>query len=103
MLAVASMPILHGCVEKEPPLPEAPRPVTAVVLKTIDPVKPLQISGSVQSWSEQSVSFEVAGPVSFIVRETTNLEGRWIDQGKVIDEGVPLSREPRAAPGDTRP
>ena len=37
-----------------------------------------------RSWNEQSVSFEVAAPVSFIVKETTNLEGRWIDQGKVV-------------------
>lgn len=81
-----------GCGAEPPPPPEAPRPVTVVQLETIDPVRPLQISGSVRSWTEQSVAFEVAGPVDFIVRETTNLEGRWLDEDTVIDKGQLLAR-----------
>ena len=92
VLVAVCLPALTGCAEEKPPPREAPRPVTVVELKTIDPVKPLQISGSVRSWNEQSVSFEVAAPVSFIVRETTNLEGRWVDQGTVVTEGELLAR-----------
>ena len=84
--------LLAGCGDDPPPPPEAPRPVRVVELQTIDPVKPLQISGSVKSWNEQSVSFEVSGPVEFIVQETTNLEGRWMDEELVIDEGQELAR-----------
>jgi multidrug efflux pump subunit AcrA (membrane-fusion protein) len=84
--------IVAGCSEVPPPPPEAPRPVRVVKLQTIDPVKPLLISGSVKSWNEQDVSFEVAGPVDFIVRQTTKLQGRWVDQDVVISEGQELAR-----------
>ena len=84
LLAVAGLPLVSACKEQEPPPPEAPRPVTVVELQIVDPIKPLQISGSVKSWNEQDVSCEVAGPVNFIVREATNVEGRWLENDKVV-------------------
>lgn len=90
--ALSFAALTTACAEPPPPEVEAPRPVSVVELRTSDPVKPLQITGSVTSWSEQDISFEVSGPVAFIESVTTNLKGRWIDDGSVVDEGQMLAR-----------
>ncbi len=69
-----------------------PRPVTVLELSEINPVKPLQLTGSVKSWKEQDISFEVSGRVKWIVEMGTNLEGRWVEEGKVHAQGDVLAR-----------
>jgi len=75
-----------------PPEPEAPRPVTVVELKEMDPVKPLLLTGSVESWKETDVSVEIAGRIEYIAESGTHLEGRWVEDGKVLAEGGVLAR-----------
>ena len=69
-----------------------PRPVKVLELAVTNPVKPLQLTGSVMSWKEQDISFEVSGRVEWIVEMGTNLEGRWEEEGKVHIAGDVLAR-----------
>ncbi|MCH8149971.1 MAG: efflux RND transporter periplasmic adaptor subunit, partial [Planctomycetes bacterium] len=81
ILAIGSM---SGCRQALPAEESpAPRPVSVLELREIDPVKPLQITGVVQPWQEQDVAFEVGGRVQFIVQQGTQLQGRWEEDGNV--------------------
>ncbi len=85
--------LLAACQDKEPPISApAPRPVTVIKLKELDPVEPLLLTGSVESWKDQAVSFEVEGRLEFIVEAGTYLEGRWEEDGGVTVEGDVLAR-----------
>ena len=92
-LILAGIFILAGCGKKDAivKVPN-PRPVKVLELSVIDPVKPLQLTGSVMSWKEQDISFEVSGRVEWIVEMGTNLEGRWEEDGKVHIPGDVLAR-----------
>jgi len=49
------------------------------------------MTGSVTSWKEQEIAFEVGGRVQFIQERGTSLEGRWEKNGKVEIEGELLA------------
>jgi multidrug resistance efflux pump len=93
LAAAALAALAAGCGpgEVEAPKPR-PRPIAVVELKEIDPVGKLQITGTVQSWKENDVAFEVGGTVDFVVESATNLEGRWEQGGEVKVEGEVLAR-----------
>ena len=92
-LILAGIFILAGCGKKDAVVKVPnPRPVKVLELSVIDPVKPLQLTGSVMSWKEQDISFEVRGRVEWIVEMGTNLEGRWEEEGKVHIPGDVLAR-----------
>jgi multidrug efflux pump subunit AcrA (membrane-fusion protein) len=92
-IAVLATTLLVACAPKEPPKPrEAPRPVTVFLLEEADPVQPTLLTGSVRSWKEQDVAFEVEGVVRFVVESGTNLEGRWVEDDEVQVEGDILAR-----------
>ena len=86
--------LLAACSEKEPPKPEVvPRPVSVIELRESDPVQSLLLTGSVRSWAEQDVAFEVEGVVRFSAEAGTNLEGRFLTaDGEVQVEGDPLAQ-----------
>ena len=85
--------LLNSCGKKDADVKVPnPRPVKVLELAVIDPVKPLQLTGSVMSWKEQDISFEVSGRVEWIVEMGTNLEGRWEEDGKVHIPGDVLAR-----------
>ena len=85
--------LLTACGPKETAPPqEAPRPVTVFVLTERDPVEPLLLTGSVESWKEQEVGFEVEGVVNFVVEPGINLEGRWTEGDEVRVKGDVLAR-----------
>ncbi|MHC4342887.1 MAG: HlyD family secretion protein [Planctomycetota bacterium] len=89
VLLVAS---LWACEAKKPPETKViPRPVTVIELRETDPTGSLLLTGSVISWKEQDVSFEVDGAVRFVVEQGTNLEGRWVEDRKVQIEGDKLA------------
>lgn len=82
-----------GCGKKETTdTGPSPRPVTVLELRELNPVKPLQLTGSVMSWKEQDISFEVDGRLEWIVEMGTNLEGRWEEEDEVHVEGDVLAR-----------
>jgi RND family efflux transporter MFP subunit len=85
--------LLNSCGKKDAivKVPN-PRPVTVLELREFNPVKPLQLTGSVVSWKEQDISFEVRGRLEWIVEMGTNLEGRWEEDGKVHIPGDVLAR-----------
>jgi RND family efflux transporter MFP subunit len=92
-LIMTAIFILAGCGKKDAIVTALnPRPVTVLELRELDPVKPLQITGSVMSWKEEDISFEVSGRVEWIVEMGTNLEGRWEEDGKVHISGDVLAR-----------
>lgn len=92
-LILAGVFILTGCGKKDTIVTvPSPRPVTVIELREIDPVKPLQLTGSVMSWKEQDISFEVSGRLEWIVEMGTNLEGRWEEDSKVHIPGDVLAR-----------
>jgi len=75
--AVMGLAVLIGCGDQEPKDTEPnPRPVTVLELREMDPVEPLQLTGSVNAWKEQDLAFEVAGRIEWIVEPGTELEGR---------------------------
>ncbi|UCC29390.1 MAG: HlyD family efflux transporter periplasmic adaptor subunit [Phycisphaerales bacterium] len=63
-----------------------------MTLAEFDPAKPLLLTGSVTSWKEADVAFEVKGRVEFVVEQGTNLSGRWVENGEVKAEGEVLAR-----------
>jgi RND family efflux transporter MFP subunit len=85
--------LLNSCGKKDAivKVPN-PRPVTVLELREFNPVKPLQLTGSVVSWKEQDISFEVSGRLEWIVEMGTNLEGHWEEDGKVHIPGDVLAR-----------
>lgn len=70
----------------------APRPVAVVELGELDPSRSLLLTGSVQSWKEEDLAFEVGGRVEWIVEESTQLDGRWTRDGEVLVDGDPVAR-----------
>ena len=87
-LGIGSM---TGCKPEPANRTPAPRPVSVLQLREIDPVKPLQITGSVHPWKEQDVAFEVGGRVEWIVEQGKQLEGRWEEDGDVQVVGSVLA------------
>lgn len=93
LLLLSTTLLVFGCgrTKSEPVVGEASRPVETYVLGTVDPTVPQRITGSVSSWKEQDVGFEVSGRVKFVQERGTLLEGRWEDSGKVRVEGEVLA------------
>jgi HlyD family secretion protein len=86
-----------SCKEKAA-APEAPvpRPVSVTTLREIDPVKPLQLTGSVKSWKEQDLAFEVDGRLKQIVEIGANFMGivvKGAEQSTGIEEVARLDEE----------
>ncbi len=83
-----------GCKKDEPDRPKTkpPRPVSAVELSVQQPLSNLKVTGSIRSWKEQDIAFEVAGTVSLIVEGGTNLNGRWVEDGEIRITGDLLAR-----------
>jgi len=70
-----------------------PRPVTVVELKATDPTSSLLLTGSVESWKQQDIGFEVSGRVEWVVEPGKDVEGRTYDENNnVITEGAALAR-----------
>ena len=84
--------MLTGCGKETTDTGPDPRPVTVLELREINPVKPLQLTGSVNSWKDEDISFEVEGRVEWIVEMATNLEGRWKEDNVVNVQGDVLAR-----------
>ncbi len=82
-LLVLGIGSMTGCTPAPVNDHPSPRPVSVLQLREVDPVKPLQITGSVHPWKEQDVAFEVGGRVEWIVEQGTQLEGRWEEDGDV--------------------
>jgi len=83
-----------GCGTSHDQIAETPpRPVTVVELKTTDPTSSLLLTGSVESWKQQDIGFEVSGRVEWVIEPGQDIEGRTSDENrKVITEGAALAR-----------
>lgn len=84
--------MLTGCGKKETVTKPNPRPVTVLELREINPVKSLQLTGSVESWKDEDISFEIDGQVEWIVEMGTNLEGHWEENNVIQVQGDTLAR-----------
>ncbi|NOG84250.1 MAG: HlyD family efflux transporter periplasmic adaptor subunit [Planctomycetes bacterium] len=93
VLLFVGISLMVGCgKKKEIKKTPSPRPVTVLELRESNPVKPLQLTGSVKSWKDEDISFEVDGRLGWIVEMGTNLEGRWEEDGVVRVPGDILAR-----------
>jgi RND family efflux transporter MFP subunit len=93
ILLMTGVSLITGCKKnKTADSSPAPRPVNVIELRELNPVKPLQLTGSVKSWKDEDISFEVDGRLEWIVEMGTNLEGRWEEAGKVHVTGDTLAR-----------
>jgi multidrug efflux pump subunit AcrA (membrane-fusion protein) len=92
-LVVLSLLAYAGC-GKGPDAPEAPRPrpVNVLKLREIDPVKPLLLTGSVKSWKEQDLAFEVDGRMERIVEMGTNFQGLVVKGEEIHTKKEELAR-----------
>ena len=86
-----SLLALVGC-KKPVELPPQPRPANVVELSVTQPSRSGRMTGVAEAWAEQDVGFEVPGRVIFVAQENSFLQGRWLEEGKVIDEGDLLAR-----------
>jgi multidrug efflux pump subunit AcrA (membrane-fusion protein) len=65
------------------------RPVSFVVLKQSNPARLTRLTGSVESWKKEMLSFRVAGRVENVVEPGIDIEGRILgDDGEILDEGT---------------
>ncbi len=93
ILLMTGVFLITGCKKnKTAETRPASRPVKVIELREVNPVKPLQLTGSVKSWKDEDISFEVDGRLEWIVEMGTNLEGRWEEAGKVHVTGDILAR-----------
>lgn len=83
-----------GCGPKDVAEAEKrPRPVKTVTLvKTPPPIGAL-LTGSVGSWKDEQIGFEVGGRVEFVVEQNESIEGRIRNEaGEHILEGTPIAK-----------
>jgi len=82
-----------GCKGRSPPPREPlPKPVSIVELKKHDPTLPLRLSGSIKSWNEEDIAFEVSGRLELMSEQGMQLQGRTVEDGKVLSEGDVLAK-----------
>ena len=93
-------PIIHGLIglfllgcsgDTPTPQPTA-RPVTYLVLQTSNPASKTRLTGSVDSWKREMLSFRVEGRVNQVVEPGVEISGRIIGaDGELISEGTLLA------------
>lgn len=70
-----------------------PRPVKTVLLGKTPPPTGALLTGSVGSWKDEQIGFEVAGRVEFVAEQNTSIEGRIRNEaGESILTGTPIAR-----------
>ena len=87
---VALAILVAGCSDAEAPVEreKTPRPVTVLVLKSTNPQRSTQLTGSVASWKTEQIGFQVAGRVERVLEPGQEIEGRTFDEnGEVIEQG----------------
>ncbi|MEK6236406.1 MAG: HlyD family efflux transporter periplasmic adaptor subunit [Planctomycetales bacterium] len=82
--------MLTGCGagrNKEAP-PKLPRPVSVIILKQLDPRDSITLTGSVTSWKEEQIGFQVAGRIESILEPGVDVLGRTFDEERTqLTEG----------------
>ncbi len=82
---------LGGCGDQPQPKGASPRPVAVAELAKTDPSQALRMTGVVEAWADADIAFEVSGRIDYIAEQGTSLEGRWVEDGKVVIEGDVLA------------
>ncbi len=82
---------MEGCNDQSQPKQPSARPVAVARLVKTDPSHALRVTGVVEAWADADIAFEVSGRVDYIVEQGTSLEGRWVENGKVVIEGDVLA------------
>ena len=66
-----------------------PRPVSYTTLKQQNPSRLAQVTGSVESWKQELVGFQVEGRVHYVREAGTNVNGRIVnDTSQVLEAGT---------------
>lgn len=86
LLAVAS---LAGCGGREEDHSTA-RPVTVLKLDIVNPRDMLSLTGSVETWKQENIGFEVAGRIQYVIDPDTMVQQPPVGEKTTYDEnGVP--------------
>ncbi|QDS91903.1 Inner membrane protein YiaV precursor [Roseimaritima multifibrata] len=73
--------------------PKAPQPVTVMSLEKRLPPVSYFASGSVKSWKNEKIGFEVSGRVQWVLEPGQDIDGRVYDADKnLIQKGTPLAQ-----------
>jgi biotin carboxyl carrier protein len=83
--------LISGCesASPAPPPAKAPRPVSVIQLKEVDPGRVDQVTGLVGSWKTEDLGFEVSGRVQFVIEPERDVDGEVF---KIVGEGATAVR-----------
>ena len=72
---------------------KAPRPVTTMALVEGRPISKRQVTGSVHSWKNEEIGFEIPGRLEWVLEPGRNVEGQVTDvNGNVLIPGTALAK-----------
>jgi len=93
-LLLAATLLLTGCNREDgASVDDLPRPVRVITLERSNPSDELILTGSAESWKQESLSFEVSGKIEWVIDIDTDVVGAADDnQGQRITEGTVLAR-----------
>lgn len=84
---------LSGCEEVTQERESPARPVTYLIMKESNPARLNRLTGSVESWKKEMLSFRVAGRVIDVVEPDIDIEGSSIDaQNQTTSKGTVLAK-----------
>ncbi len=70
-----------------------PRPIEVLTLAVGQPPSAAPVSAAASSWKTESIGFEVAGRVEWVLEPGTDVEGRIVgEDGQILVEGTPIAR-----------
>lgn len=85
--------LLLGCYQPPEETPEPPRAVGTITLQQSVPPRDDRLTGSVQSWKQENIAFEVSGRITFVVDAGTVVAGDLYDEkGVLLEKGKPLAK-----------
>ncbi len=87
------LPLFAGCDDEAPVAEKPARPVTFLQLKESDPARQTRLTGSVDSWKKEMLSFRVNGRISDVIEPGLTIEGAVLDdEGNTKETGTLLGR-----------
>ena len=92
-LIFAMSVFLIGCSSEEPQVQAPPRAVTFMKLEELNPQRLTRLTGSVESWKREMLSFRVGGRIADVLEAGVDIKGRIVDKSdKVLSEGTVLAK-----------
>ncbi len=87
--------LMVGCQSKDSAQTEEvlARPVSYMTLREHNPARDSLSAGSVVSWKEETIGFDVSGRIEFVMDQGTNVQGPILDgDGNLVNPGTVVAR-----------